>query len=526
MKGKFRILTKCICFCLVFVLILNCVNRLVKPKWLEDRWQSSKTNISFYQLDKNSTEVLFYGSSVTAAAIDPFQLYKEYGIASYNLGVISQTMSGTYFWFQESLKTQKPKVAFVEIKTLGRKTDKLETKARKSYDYMNLGLNKLKYAVETVNSGKDLKGTEEEMDLWEYLFPLSVYHTRWSELSYEDYDFTLGNNRSDTKGYAALSNIFKYVSTYDQASDEAGKYDGFEEKEVEFSQYNSTNKSYIKRIAQLAKEKGVELILFKTPDTSWSVKKYNYVKEIAQEFGVKYIDLNLKSLRDEMALDFSEDGADAIHMNMNGAKKVTSYIGEYLHKNYQLTNYKEGSSKIKKDFEAGFKKYNFDIESARLSMEMNLDNYLNMINDKDYSVILAAGSESSRLYLSENQKNLLKKFNVPIEAFLKETEYGNNIAFVSDTLATGKSVSVTNEEDRYSTQVIHEGGQFGDGTSYTIDISSGLCSIRIDNHNCDDVYEDYMNIVVYNKKTKKIVDTVYLKNNSYGGVSIGRKGKA
>ena len=205
MKRKVKILTKIICFCLVFAVLLSCVNSLFKPKWLEDRWQSSKTDVSFYDLDKNSTDVLFFGSSVTAAAVDPFLLYKEYGIASYNLGVISQTMSGSFFWVKEALKTQKPKVIFVEVKTLGRQSDKLETKARKSYDYMKPGINKFQYAVETVNSGRDLVGTDEEMDIWEYLFPLSLYHTRWSELSYDDYDFALGNNKSDTKGFAVLS---------------------------------------------------------------------------------------------------------------------------------------------------------------------------------------------------------------------------------------------------------------------------------------------------------------------------------
>ena len=526
MKRKVKILTKIICFCLVFAVLLSCVNSLFKPKWLEDRWQSSKTDVSFYDLDKNSTDVLFFGSSVTAAAVDPFLLYKEYGIASYNLGVISQTMSGSFFWVKEALKTQKPKVIFVEVKTLGRQSDKLETKARKSYDYMKPGINKFQYAVETVNSGRDLVGTDEEMDIWEYLFPLSLYHTRWSELSYDDYDFALENNKSDTKGFAVLSNTFKYVSSYDPASDEAGDYDGFEDKEVEYSQYNGTNKAYVKRIAEVAKENNVELVLFKTPDTTWSVKKYNYVKDIAQEAGVKYIDLNLKSIREKMGLEFSEDGADSIHMNVNGAKKVTSYLGQYLTDHYELTNYKEGSSPIKGDFQSGMDKYNDYIKTAKLCMENNLDNYLKLIKDKNYSVILTAGSQSSKLYFSENQKKLLKELNIDIDAFLKDSEYGNNLAYVSDTLETkGQPVNVSNEEDRYATQVINEGGQFSDGTSFTMNITGGLCSVRVDNNNCGDVYGELMNIVVYNKKTKKVIDTVSLRNNSYGSVSIGRKGK-
>ena len=173
MKRKLKILAKIVCFCLIFVLLLDFVNGLFKPKWLEDRWTSSKTNVSFYKLEKNSTDVLFFGSSVVAASADPFQLYNEYGISSYNLSVVSQTMSGTYFWVKEALQTQKPKVIFVEVKTLGRKHDKLESKARKSYDYMRLGKTKLEYAYATVNSDKETKDNEEAQGIFEYLFPLS-----------------------------------------------------------------------------------------------------------------------------------------------------------------------------------------------------------------------------------------------------------------------------------------------------------------------------------------------------------------
>jgi len=61
--------------------------------------------------------------------------------------------------------------------------------------------------------------------------------------------------------------------------------------------------------------------------------------------------------------------------------------------------------------------------------------------------------------------------------------------------------------------------------SYSAKVSVGLCSVRVNNNACGDVYEDAMNIVVYDKKTKSVIDTVSLKNNAYGTVSIGRKGK-
>ena len=103
---------------------------LLKPKWLENRWVSAKTNKSFYELQDNSAEVVFFGASIISAAMDPFQLYEEQGISSYNLGVMSQPMIGTYYWFKEALKTQNMKLAVIEIKSAGRSSEKAEEKAR------------------------------------------------------------------------------------------------------------------------------------------------------------------------------------------------------------------------------------------------------------------------------------------------------------------------------------------------------------------------------------------------------------
>ena len=525
MKRKLKILAKIVCFCLIFVLLLDFVNGLFKPKWLEDRWASSKTNVSFYKLEKNSTDVLFFGSSVVAASADPFQLYNEYGISSYNLSVVSQTMSGTYFWVKEALQTQKPKVIFVEVKTLGRKHDKLESKARKSYDYMRLGKTKLEYAYATVNSDKETKDNEEAQGIFEYLFPLSLYHTRWSELDYDDYDFVLGNNNSDTKGYAALTNTFKYTSKYDKASDDAGKYDGFDAKKVKYSKYNATNKEYVEKIAKLAKQNNVELILYKTPDTSWSVKKYNYVNDLAKELGVKYLDFNLKSMRKVVGINFAEDGADNIHMNISGGKKVTSYIGKYLTKNFNLTNYKEKDSSVTKSFQWEMATYKTQMKNAKLLKEMNLNNYLKLINDKDYAFIVVAGSSSHKLNFSTEQLDFFKDMNIKIDKFQKDSVYGNNLVYVSEDVKSDASINISKEEDKYTTAVIDQGGQFSDGMSYSAKVSGGLCSVRVNNNACGDVYEDAMNIVVYDKKTKSVIDTVSLKNNAYGTVSIGRKGK-
>ena len=169
MKLKLVRITKIICFCMVAVLMVGGLTDLLKPKWLENRWVSAKTNKSFYELQDNSAEVVFFGASIISAAMDPFQLYEEQGISSYNLGVMSQPMIGTYYWFKEALKTQNMKLAVIEIKSAGRSSEKAEEKARKSYDYMKWGKNKIQYALDYKDFHKEADGTDEEVDLWSCL---------------------------------------------------------------------------------------------------------------------------------------------------------------------------------------------------------------------------------------------------------------------------------------------------------------------------------------------------------------------
>lgn len=331
MKTKIFRFFKIISFCMVVILMVHCISDLFKPKWLENRWQSSKTNNSFYELEKNSTDVLFLGSSVIAAALDPFQLYEEYGISSYNLGVMQQPMIGTFFWMKEALKTQSPKLIVVEIKTAGRVSDKDEADSRKSYEYMRWGKNKLQYALEYTN-------TNEQADIFEYLFPLSLYHTRWSELSRDDYNFVLGEDKSYTRGFATLTTRYENKETYKE-------YNGIREDDKKQKDYNETNTKYLRRIIDLAKENNIELLFVKTPDSAWNTYKHNYVVKITEKYKASFIDFNTKDKMKELDINFGRDGADSNHLNMDGAIKFTSYIGKYISEHYDFTEDSLGKKK-------------------------------------------------------------------------------------------------------------------------------------------------------------------------------------
>ena len=66
---------------------------------------------------------------------------------------------------------------------------------------------------------------------------------------------------------------------------------------------------------------------------------------------IEYI--NFYKLIDEIGLDANTDMADSIHVNVDGAKKVTSYIGNYLIEKGYVTDRRNDSafSKWHEDYE-------------------------------------------------------------------------------------------------------------------------------------------------------------------------------
>ena len=63
----------------------------------------------------------------------------------------------------------------------------------------------------------------------------------------------------------------------------------------------------------------------------------------AEENDIEYI--NYIPLQEEIGLDMSQDTYDAgLHLNTQGAEKMSKYFGQYLVDNYDLTDYRNDAS--------------------------------------------------------------------------------------------------------------------------------------------------------------------------------------
>ena len=346
MKKRWKKGIGAVVFVLITVILIETLSQVAEPTYAQGRWDSESMTNSFYELEKDSLEVVAIGSSVCAAAIDPYQLYEETGINSYNMSIISEPMIGTYYWLKEMYKTQKPKVVMIEIQIAARKRQKKEEKFRRCYDYMKTGLNKIQFAFAYCN-------IDEDANIFDYLFPLSLFHTRWSDMEEDDFD----ENMAPARGFNALVK---------QSGIEFDGLDIVSDKLPE--KYSKTDYEYLKRNIQLCRENGSEVILFKTPDSTWLNDKHNLIARRAEEMNVEFIDFSQTENYQKLGIDWKTDANDEQHLNMEGAKKFTGYIGKLLKDKFELTDY---SNEDEEKLGYNRENYNLYMQEAKALMKKN-----------------------------------------------------------------------------------------------------------------------------------------------------------
>ena len=89
----------------------------------------------------------------------------------------------------------------------------------------------------------------------------------------------------------------------------------------------------------ISRDNGISLVLMSTPSTvNWNTARHNRTQLLAGELGIDYIDLNMGSQRVE--IDWATDTCDkGDHLNIYGAQKVTSKLGEILSATYQVPSH-------------------------------------------------------------------------------------------------------------------------------------------------------------------------------------------
>ena len=302
-------------FLLILLMVLAGINRVFKMKYGDGIYSLTK----FYEQKKGSVDVLVLGSSHAFENINTGTLWDEYGMASYVLGGSRQPSWNTYYYLKEALKTQRPELIVLEGYMLLYDAD-YEESSRIIKN--NFGLKWSKDKIESI------KVSAPKSQWAEYFLEYTQYHTRYRELSREDFLKNQGYRYYDNwKGFGCNLDTVAEVGTDVKQVDEVSPLYGKTEE-------------YYRKILELAREENIPVLVTIAPYflvDEKSERLFNRVGEIAGEYGDLFLDGN--KLVDEIGVDYQVDNADDVgHLNYLGNQKYTKYLGTYIKEHYTVSD--------------------------------------------------------------------------------------------------------------------------------------------------------------------------------------------
>ncbi|MGN1151242.1 MAG: hypothetical protein ACI4SN_03675 [Lachnospiraceae bacterium] len=491
MKRNIKFIGKILCFLLLFAVCYSIYIRVITPKFFTDiSWPTTTTYTGFYDMKKDTVDVLFLGSSHGVTSFLPQELYNQYGITSYNLGCEQQGMVTSYYWLKEALRYQSPKAVVLECYfcfpyMVDEPLNTEESYTRKAFDFMRWSPVKAE-AVETICS------VDTSQDKWSYYFPNIRYHTRWENLEKNDFKFHEMAEQSELKGFAPL-----YFYLGEEGESFEPHEEGYEGEQAEMAPLMG---EYLDKIADLCEEKGISLILTITPAMAADHTKCNAVHAYAAERGLTFISYNEQNVYDEIGYQIPWDNCDDGHPNIWGAVKVTGYMGAVLRDEFGI----EG--RTDSQWEDTKEDYAWIMDQCNLDHTGEIDEYLSKLNHKGYTIVVASKDEFT-YSLQESTLELLRQLG--LSANLAGQEGCNYLAVISDG-------QVLHEE--MSFEPIEYMGTIKNGyipiyaLSTKDEWGNGLTSVRIAGEEYSK-NESGLNVTVYNNKTQKIVDSVWF--NTY-----------
>ena len=298
------------------ILVLALLQELLMPKYMTDIIEGAM--IEEYYDSKKNHDVLFLGDCEVYETFSPCRLWEQYGISSYVRGSAQQLIWQSYYLLEDSLKYETPEVVVFNIMSLMHKGPENEAYNRMTIDGMRWSMAKWNSIQASM--------TEDENAL-DYVFPILRYHTRWSELTSEDFEYLFHRDKVTFEGYYLRVDVKPVVSIP-------------EPKKLADYTFADYPMEYLDKMRTLCDEKGIELVFVKAPSLfpHWYDEWEAQVDAYAEKYDITYY--NFLELADEVGIDYTTDTYDAgMHMNLSGAEKMSDYLGQKLIEVHGVTDH-------------------------------------------------------------------------------------------------------------------------------------------------------------------------------------------
>ena len=344
MQKKTKIFLSAIISLIVLCLLLTFITKLLVPKSTAPRERGLIEEYYAEVKEGREHQVIFIGDCEVYESFTPPTLWEEYGITSYIRGSAQQLIWQSYYLLEETFKYESPKVVVFNVLSM-----KYGEPQKEEYNRMTLdGMKNSSIKHNAIKASM----TDEESVL-SYYFPLLRYHSRWKEISGDDFKYVFKDVSVSHNGYLMMTDIKPMTSTR-----EPEKLLDYTLPEICFE--------YLDKIEKLCRDNDAELILIKSPTNSWKYWWYDkwdeQIVKYANEHKLTYYNF---IDNEEIGLDWSSDTYDAgLHLNVYGAEKLTSYFGSLLIEKHGLVSQKDNAS-LSEIWNSKLNAYNVEKNAAK-----------------------------------------------------------------------------------------------------------------------------------------------------------------
>ncbi|SCH27804.1 Uncharacterised protein [uncultured Clostridium sp.] len=334
------------------------LQRLLMPKYMGDIVEGAL--ISEYYKETTDHDVIFVGDCEVYENFSPITMWEDYGITSYIRGSAQQLIWQSYYLLEETLEYEKPEAVVFNVLSM-----KYDTPQKEAYNRMTLdGMKWSKSKVDDIRASM-----MEDEEFADYVFPILRYHSRWQELTSDDFKYLFTRRPVSQSGYYMRIDV-KPAQTFPKP------------KKLANYEFGENSWKYLEKMRKLCEEKGIQLILVKAPSLypAWYDEWEDQIEEYAKTYKLPYY--NFLELTDEVGIDFTKDTYDGgLHLNLSGAEKMGAYFGKILREEFQVPD-RRNDEKIASVWAEKCAAY-YDMEK-RQQEELDTYGYLKMFNsDKE-----------------------------------------------------------------------------------------------------------------------------------------------
>ena len=338
-KNTLKNVLSCAAVVLVFLLVLSLVTMLLQPKYMTDLVEGSM--LSQYYREAGGHDVIFVGDCEVYANFSPMELYRQRGITAYVRGSSQQLIWQSYYVLKETFEYETPEIVVFNVNSM-----RYSEPVKEAFN--RLTIDKMKWSDE--KWGIIHASMTEEEDLWSYLFPILRYHSRFDELTAEDFEYLFKVKDTTWNGHLMNKEV-KPLGTLPA-------------KRMQSSyEFGDICWDYLDKMRLLCEENGTELILIKAPSVYpyWFDEYDAQIEGYAAEHGLSFY--NFLDYVEEIGIDYSVDTYDGgLHMNLAGAKKLSGFFADILAENHGAADHR-GDPAVAAVYDEKLRLYDLEAEN-------------------------------------------------------------------------------------------------------------------------------------------------------------------